>query len=114
MGDVQLKGKSRKIRRCPFWSATVNVLLTLVRSRSQRINQYFSTSSVKALTRHGIPGCFASMSAKHPPPIHLCALGHRRARLLGLDWNWAMVEDERAHGPIACRDGAGEWPTPRR
>lgn len=33
IGDVRLRGKGRKMRRCPLWPATVNILLVLVRDR---------------------------------------------------------------------------------
>jgi integrase/recombinase XerD len=34
IGDVQLKGKGNKTRRCPLWPATGTALLALVRNRS--------------------------------------------------------------------------------
>jgi integrase/recombinase XerD len=39
LGDVQLRGKGRKIRRCPLWPATVDELLARVRARSTRLPQ---------------------------------------------------------------------------
>ena len=33
IGDVQLRGKGRKMRRCPLWPATATALLALIRTR---------------------------------------------------------------------------------
>ena len=80
MGDVQLKGKSRKIRRCPLWSATVNVLLTLVRSRSQKNESVFLNGLGKALTRHGIYGMLRKhvreAAASHPSLLRTLVSPH--------------------------------------
>jgi integrase/recombinase XerD len=53
LGDVQLRGKGRKIRRCPLWPATVNALLTLVHNRSPD-EPVFLNRLGDAITRHGI------------------------------------------------------------
>jgi integrase/recombinase XerD len=53
IGDVQLRGKGRKIRRCPLWPATVTVLLNLVHDRSPD-EPVFLNRLGQALTRHGI------------------------------------------------------------
>jgi site-specific recombinase XerD len=60
IGDVQLRGKGRKIRRCPLWPATVNVLLALVRNRAPD-QPVFLNRFGHAMTRHGI----YSMLRKH-------------------------------------------------
>jgi integrase/recombinase XerD len=54
LGDVQLRGKGHKIRRCPLWPATVNALLSLVRNRSPD-EPVFLNRLGHAITRHGIP-----------------------------------------------------------
>jgi len=53
LGDVQLRGKGRKIRRCPLWPATVNALIALVRNRSPD-DPVFLNRLGQAITRHGI------------------------------------------------------------
>ena len=53
IGDVQLKGKGRKLRRCPLWPATVNVLLDMTRDRSPD-QPVFLNRLGQAITRHGI------------------------------------------------------------
>jgi integrase/recombinase XerD len=53
IGDVQLRGKGRKLRRCPLWPATVTVLLNLVHDRSPD-EPVFLNRLGQALTRHGI------------------------------------------------------------
>lgn len=53
LGDVQLRGKGRKMRRCPLWPATVNALLALVRNRSPD-EPVFLNRLGQAITRHGI------------------------------------------------------------
>src|SRR5277367_5590754 len=53
LGDVQLRGKGRKMRRCPLWPATVDALLTLVRNRSPD-QPVFLNRLGDAITRHGI------------------------------------------------------------
>jgi integrase/recombinase XerD len=53
IGDVQLRGKGRKIRRCPLWPATIGTLLTQVRGRSPD-EPVFLNRLGQALTRHGI------------------------------------------------------------
>lgn len=53
LGDVQLRGKGRKIRRCPLWPATANVLLALTRDR-QPDQPVFLNRLGAAITRHGI------------------------------------------------------------
>jgi site-specific recombinase XerD len=53
IGSVQLRGKGRKIRRCPLWPATANVLLALARNRSPE-EPVFLNRLGKAITRHGI------------------------------------------------------------
>ena len=37
LGDVQLRGKGGKTRRCPLWGATVDALFTLVRNRRKML-----------------------------------------------------------------------------
>ncbi len=53
VGDVKLRGKGRKTRRCPLWPATVNVLLALIRDRSAD-QPVFLNRFGRAITRHGI------------------------------------------------------------
>jgi site-specific recombinase XerD len=53
LGDVQLRGKGRRIRRCPLWPATVNALLALVHNRSPD-EPVFLNRLGDAITRHGI------------------------------------------------------------
>ncbi len=53
IGDAQLHGKGRKIRRCPLWPGTVNALLALVRNRSPD-EPVFLNRLGQAITRHGI------------------------------------------------------------
>jgi integrase/recombinase XerD len=53
IGDVQLRGKGRKIRRCPLWPATVNALLILIRNRSPD-EPVFLNRLGNSITRHGI------------------------------------------------------------
>jgi site-specific recombinase XerD len=69
IGDVQLRGKGRKIRRCPLWPATVNVLLTLIRGRSPD-QPVFLNRLGHAITRHGIHWMLRNhvrtASASHP------------------------------------------------
>ena len=69
LGDVQLRGKGRKIRRCPLWPATVNALITLVRSRSPD-QPVFLNRLGDAITRHGIHWMLRNhvraASASHP------------------------------------------------
>lgn len=53
IGDVQLKGKGNKTRRCPLWPATGTALLALVRNRSHD-EPVFLNRLGQAITRHGI------------------------------------------------------------
>lgn len=53
LGAVQLRGKGRKIRRCPLWPATVDALIALVRNRSPD-EPLFLNRLGDAITRHGI------------------------------------------------------------
>ena len=53
IGVVQLRGKGRKIRRCPLWPATVNILLTLAHDRAPD-RPVFLNRFGQAITRHGI------------------------------------------------------------
>jgi integrase/recombinase XerD len=53
LGDVLLRGKGRKVRRCPLWPATVNALLALVRNLSPA-EPVFLNRLGDAITRHGI------------------------------------------------------------
>jgi integrase/recombinase XerD len=53
IGDVQLKGKGNKTRRCPLWPATAMALLALVRNRSLD-EPVFLNRLRQAITRHGI------------------------------------------------------------
>jgi integrase/recombinase XerD len=69
IGDVQLSGKGRKMRRCPLWPATVNVLLALVRNRLPD-QPVFLNRFGQAITRHGIHWMLRNhvrtASASHP------------------------------------------------
>jgi site-specific recombinase XerD len=69
LGDVQLRGKGRKIRRCPLWPATVDALLALVRNRSPD-QPVFLNRLGDAITRHGIHWMLRNhvraASASHP------------------------------------------------
>ncbi len=53
LGAVQLRGKGRKVRRCPLWPATVDALIALVRNRSPD-EPVFLNRLGDAITRHGI------------------------------------------------------------
>jgi site-specific recombinase XerD len=53
LSDVQLRGKGRRIRRCPLWPATANALLELVRNRSSE-EPVFRNRLGASITRHGI------------------------------------------------------------
>jgi integrase/recombinase XerD len=53
IGDVQLMGKGRKVRRCPLWPATANALLALISNRSAD-QPVFLNRLGQAITRHGI------------------------------------------------------------
>ena len=55
IGDVQLRGKSHKIRRCPLWPATATTLLALIGKRSPD-EPVFLNRLGQAITRHGIYG----------------------------------------------------------
>jgi site-specific recombinase XerD len=74
LGDVQLRGKGRKIRRCPLWPATVNALLALVRNA---LPTNLSSSTGSAMQSHATvsTGCFAAMSAPHRFHLHPCFAG---------------------------------------
>jgi integrase/recombinase XerD len=69
IGDVQLRGKGRKMRRCPLWPATVNVLLALIRGRSPD-QAVFLNRFGHSITRHGIHSMLRdhlrAASASHP------------------------------------------------
>jgi integrase/recombinase XerD len=69
IGDVQLRGKGRKIRRCPLWPATVNVLLALIRGRSPD-QAVFLNRFGHSITRHGIHSMLwnhlRAAAASHP------------------------------------------------
>ncbi len=68
IGDVQLRGKGRKNRRCPLWPVTVNVLLALIHNRA--LDQpVFVNRFGHAITRHGIH----SMLRKH---VRMAAASH--------------------------------------
>jgi integrase/recombinase XerD len=53
IGNVQLKGKDRKLRHCPLWQATVNLRLEMTRDRSPD-EPIFLNRLGQAITRHGI------------------------------------------------------------
>jgi site-specific recombinase XerD len=66
---VQLRGKGRKIRRCPLWPATANVLLALIRGRSPD-QAVFLNRFGHSITRHGIHSMLRNhlraAAASHP------------------------------------------------
>jgi len=97
VGDAQLRGKGRKIRRCPLWPATVNVLLALIRSREPD-QPVFLNRFGHAITRHGIHSMLRKYvrmaSASHPSmlsrPISPHTIRHTTATHLlrsGVDIN---------------------------
>jgi len=97
IGDVQLKGKGRKLRRCPLWPATVNGLLDIIRDRSPD-QPVFLNRLGQAITRHGIHWMLRShvrkASASHPSllsrPISPHTIRHTTATHLlrsGVDIN---------------------------
>jgi integrase/recombinase XerD len=97
LGDVQLRGKGRKIRRCPLWPATVDALLALVHNRSPD-QPVFLNRLGDAITRHGIHWMIRNhvraASASHPSllsrPISPHTIRHTTATHLlrsGVDIN---------------------------
>ena len=97
LGDVRLRGKGRKIRRCPLWPATVDALLALVRNRSPD-QPVFLNRLGDAITRHGIHWMLRNhvraASASHPSllsrPISPHTIRHTTATHLlrsGVDIN---------------------------
>ena len=97
IGDAQLRGKGRKMRRCPLWPTTVNVLLDLTRNRAPD-HPVFLNRLGQAITRHGIHWMLRShvrkASASHPSllrrPISPHTIRHTTATHLlrsGVDIN---------------------------
>jgi integrase/recombinase XerD len=97
IGDVQLRGKGRKMRRCPLWPATIDALLALVHNRSPD-QPVFLNRLGDAITRHGIHWMLRNhvrtASASHPSlltrPISPHTIRHTTATHLlraGVDIN---------------------------
>jgi site-specific recombinase XerD len=69
IGDVQLRGKGNKTRRCPLWPVTATALLALTRNRLPE-QPVFLNRLGQAITRHGIHWMLRNhvrtASASHP------------------------------------------------
>jgi len=140
LGDVQLRGKGRKIRRCPLWPATVDALLALVRNRSPD-QPVFLNRLGDAITRHGIHWMLRNhvrtASASYPSllsrPISPHTIRHTTATHLlrsGVDINtirawlghvsidttniYAEVDLQRKAEVLAHSNNFGTTPTPNK
>ena len=63
---VRLNGKGRKVRICPLWSSTVEVLLDLIGSRINGLREVpvFLNVHGKPITRHGVHGLVVRTAEK--------------------------------------------------
>jgi integrase/recombinase XerD len=68
IGSVELRGKGKKTRRCPLWTATCNELAALIRNRSPD-EPVFRNRLGQPITRHGVHW----MIRKH---VRIAAVSH--------------------------------------